>query len=122
MHNSTNTFFTKDVYDTEIRLDINEDVLERIHNDGVNSFDELPIEFVFITNTEEKANNLKQRLSLQYATYLDLEVKETEDYWEVYGITNVIQMNIDKINEWNEAMWNIGYNHDCQLDGWQVGH
>lgn len=122
MHNSTNTFFTKDVYDTEIRLDINEDVLERIHNDGINSVDELPIEFVFITDTEEKANNLKQSLSLQYATYHDLEVKETEDYWEVYGITNVIQMNIDKINEWNEAMWNIGYNHDCQLDGWQVGH
>ena len=121
MHNPTNTFFTKDVYDTDIRLDINEDVLERIYNDGVNPVDELPIEFVFVTDTEEKANSLKQSLSLQYATYTGIEVNETEDYWEVFGITHVVQMNIDKINEWNEAMWDIGYRHDCQLDGWHVG-
>lgn len=49
MYNQTNIFFSKDVYDTEIRLDVNEDVLERIYNDGVNPIDELPIEFVFIT-------------------------------------------------------------------------
>lgn len=122
MHNPNNTFFIKDVYDTEIRLDVNDDVLERIYNDGVNPIDELPIEFVFITDTEEKANKLKQSLSLQYITYNDLEVQETEDYWEVHGITNAIQMNIDKINEWNEAMWDIGYRYDCQLDGWQVGY
>lgn len=122
MHNQTNTFFTKDVYDTEIRLDVNEDVLERIYNDGISQSAELPIEFVFITDTEEKANTLKQSLSLQYLTYDDLEVEETEDYWEVHGITNAIEMDIDKINEWNQIMWDIGYSHDCQLDGWQVGY
>ena len=65
MQNQMNTFFTKDVYDTEIRLDVNEDVLERIYNDGVSPSDKLPIEFVFITDLEENANRLKERLSLQ---------------------------------------------------------
>lgn len=122
MHNQTNTFFSKDIYDTEIRLDVNEDVLERIYNGGVNAMDELPIEFVFITDTEKKATELKQSLSIQYSTYSTLKVQETEDYWEVLGITNPIEMSIDRINEWNQAMWDFGYHYDCQLDGWQVGY
>ncbi|WP_449438817.1 ribonuclease E inhibitor RraB [Pedobacter steynii] len=122
MHNKINTFFTKDVYDTEIRLDVNEDVLERIYNDNISPNDELPIEFVFITDTEEKAKRLKQSLSLEFAIYNDLEVEETEDYWEVHGITNAIEMKIIKINEWNQVMWDFGYRYDCQLDGWQVGY
>ena len=122
MHNKINTFFTKDVYDTEIRLDVNEDVLERIYNDNISPNDELPIEFVFITDTEEKAKRLKQSLSLEFAIYNDLKVDETEDYWEVHGITNAIEMKIIKINEWNQVMWDFGYRYDCQLDGWQVGY
>jgi hypothetical protein len=118
---SLNSFFAKDVYDTEIRLDVNEDVLERIYADGITSADKLKIEFVFITDTEEKAQKLKYYLSFHYTTYNDLEVAETEDLWEVRGITDPIEMHIDKINQWNEAMWDIGYDHDCQLDGWQVG-
>lgn len=121
MHNQTNTFFSKYIYDTEIRLDVNEDVVERIYNGGVSQNDELPIEFVFITDTEEKANSLKQSLSLQYLMYKDFEVEETEDYWELHGVTNAIEMKIDKINEWNQAMWDFGYLYDCQLDGWRVG-
>jgi len=121
MKNPINTFFTKDVYDTEIRLDVNVDVLESLYDDGVSPTDKLPIEFVFITDVEENANRLKENLSLQYPSYTDLEVEETQDYWEVHGITDVIEMNIDKVNEWNKAMWDIGYGHDCQLDGWQVG-
>ena len=39
MHSHTNTFFTKEVYDTEIRLDVNKDVLERIYDDGVSPSD-----------------------------------------------------------------------------------
>lgn len=122
MQKQTNTFFTKDVYDTEIGLDVNEDVLERIYNDGIKPTDELPIEFVFITDTEDKADRLKKSLSLEFATYNDLEVEETDDYWEVHGITNAIKMDIKNVNNWNEAMWDIGYSHDCQLDGWQVGY
>ena len=121
MHSQTNTFFTKDVYDTEICLHANEDVLQRIHNDGINPNDSLPIEFVFITDTDEKANKLRQQLALVYPTYVGLEIVETEDYWEVLGITNPIEMKIETINEWNQLMWDLGYQYDCQLDGWQVG-
>jgi len=121
MQNINNTFFTKDIYDTEIRLDVNTDVLERIHNDGVTTSDKLPIDFVFITDTEDKANSLKAALSSLYTDYRNVEVSETNDFWEVNGITSAIGMSIDEINKWNEEMWDIGYKYDCQLDGWQVG-
>ena len=121
MYNKTNDFFPKDVYDSEIRLDVNEDVLKRIYNDGVSQYDALPIEFVFITDKEEKLEKLKQTLSLLYPMYEDSEVEETENHWELHGITNVIEMKIDKINEWNQLMWDLGYRFDCRLDGWQVG-
>lgn len=121
MKNTNNTFFTKDIYDNEIGLDINADVLEQIHNDGVTTNDKLPIEFVFITDAEDKANSLKAAISSLYIEYENVEVNETEDFWEVNGTTNTIKMSIDEINKWNQEMWNIGYKYDCQLDGWQVG-
>ncbi|WP_316787704.1 ribonuclease E inhibitor RraB [Pedobacter frigoris] len=121
MQNINNTFFTKDIYDNEIRLDVNADVLGRIHNDGVTTSDKLPIDFVFITDTEDKANSLKAALSSLYTDYQNVEVSETKDFWEINGITSAIGMTIDEINKWNEEMWDIGYKYDCQLDGWQVG-
>jgi len=116
-----NSFFAKDVYDTEIRLDVNEDVLKRIYADGTTSANKLAVEFVFITDTEERAKKLEYYLSSHYNTYNNLDVAETEDYWEVRGITDPIKMEIARINQWNKAMSDIGYNYDCQLDGWQVG-
>ncbi|MGY4384731.1 hypothetical protein ACVWYN_001765 [Pedobacter sp. UYP24] len=120
MQNQTNTFFTKEVYDEDIQLDVNDDVLERIHNDGVKPTDQLPIEFVFITDTEGKAKSLERHISSSYPNYTGIKVEETDDYWEIHGNTDNIQMNIDEINKWNQNMCDFGYDLDCLLDGWQV--
>lgn len=121
MQSDLNYFFTKEVYDTEIRLDLNVDILKRIYNDGVTANDELPIEFVFITDTKDKAIHLKESISKTYPTYTNIEVDETDDYWEINGVTFPIRMSINEINHWNKQMWDLGYQYDCQLDGWMVG-
>lgn len=118
---STNQFFSKDIYESEIGLDVNEDVLERIYSDGVKPTDKFGIEFFFITDSQQKALNLSQRLISDFSSYSDINVEETEDYWEVTGITSLIEMSIAEINNWNQLMWDIGYEYDCKLDGWQVG-
>ena len=118
---SANQFFPKEIYDAEIRLDVNDDVLERIYSAGVRPTDKLGIEFFFITDSQQKAQHLSERLISDFPSYLDIKVEETEDYWEVTGITSIIEMNITEINKWNQLMWHIGYEYDCQLDGWQVG-
>ena len=121
MQTNINTFFTKDIYDNEIELELNADVLQRIHDDGISATDRMPIEFVFISDTEDKVNNLKAALLSKYPSYVNIEISETPDFWELNGITNPSEMSIDKINKWNQEMWDIGYQYDCQLDGWQVG-
>ena len=116
-----NTFFTKHKYDTEIDLNINEDVLSRIYNDNIQSTDKLEIEFTFITDKENKALSLKHVLGLNFPEYSNLLVSESESGYELQGTTNKIQMEIDVINAWNKIMWDLGYKFDCKLDGWEVG-
>jgi hypothetical protein len=43
-----------------------------------------------------------------------------ENGFELLGSTHPIQMELSVINEWNNKMWDIGYDFDCKLDGWQV--
>lgn len=48
-----NTFFTKDIYDTEIGLEVNGDVLERIYSSNVTPDTSLPIEFFCLSDGED---------------------------------------------------------------------
>lgn len=116
-----NTFFTKDIYDSEIALEVNADVLERIYNSNVSSQDNLPIEFDFISDSEKKLKTLGIYLLSIYPNYSALKVAPYEDLFELHGITEPIQMELDIINEWNKQMWDIGFEFDCKLDGWYVG-
>ena len=116
-----NRFFTKDIYDTEIALDVNEDVLNRIYADNIKSSDKLNIEFVFITDAKEKAEDLALQIVQEYPTYSNIKVEESDDFWKVYGITDEIEMDLNIINHWNQELWDLGYKFDCKLDGWQVG-
>jgi predicted nucleotidyltransferase len=58
-----NTFFTKDIYENEIALEVNADVLERIYNSKISPETTLPIEFFFISNTKK---NLRILESIYY--------------------------------------------------------
>ena len=116
-----NTFFTNEIYETEIGLDVNEDVLNRIYSDNVQPSDQLPIEFFFVTDVETKALSLKSYLSSNFPTYKDLKVQPYQNNYELIGTTHPIAMNIQSINQWNQQLWDIGYEFDCKLDGWQVG-
>lgn len=116
-----NTFFTKDIYDTEIRLDVNADVLRRIYGSDVSPGTELSIDFFYISDQEEKLKKLGLHLLEIFPHYTDLKVQPYSDHYELLGITNPIKMDLENINRWNQKMWDIGYEFDCKLDGWQVG-
>jgi hypothetical protein len=116
-----NTFFTKDIYDTEIDLDVNGDVLERIYNCNVTTETILPIEFFYVSDREEKLKNLGLHLLSEFPQYADLKVQPYNDNYELTGTTHPIKMDLATVNEWNRKMWDLGYRFDCKLDGWQVG-
>ncbi len=117
-----NTFFTKDIYDTEIGLDVNSDVLERIYSRPNVTFEtSLPIEFFYVSDQEEKLKNLGLYLMTEFPEYTDWKVRPYHDSFELLGASNPIKMDIATVNEWNQRMWDAGYKFDCKLDGWQVG-
>jgi hypothetical protein len=122
LNGTKNTFFTKDIYDAEIGLDVNTDVLERIYNSGVTPETSLSIEFFYVSDGEEKLRRLGLHLLSSFPEYADLQVQPYQEIFELSGITHPIKMELDIINEWNQKMWDIGYEFDCKLDGWQVGH
>jgi len=45
-----NTFFTEEIYRTQLGLDINEDVVKKMYGDNVKADDKLPIEFFFVSD------------------------------------------------------------------------
>lgn len=117
-----NSFFTKDMYDTEIALEVNVDVLERVYNSNVTAETSLPIEFFYVSNEEEKLKRLGLYLLTNFPTYTDIKVQPYNRNFELSATTHPIKMELTLINEWNQQMWDIGYEFDCRLDGWQVGH
>jgi hypothetical protein len=120
MDSLINTFFTLDVYKSDIYLDANEDVLRQIYSDGISAKDKLPIEFVFVTDSQIKLSLLREILELRFPGYRGFEIEEIDGNWELFGITDSIQMNLEKINTWNQIMWDLGFQYDCKLDGWHV--
>ncbi len=67
-----NTYFDKESYENDIALGVNEDVLKRIYEDGIEPVDNLPIEFYFVTDTESKAANFMHHLSVSFPEYESL--------------------------------------------------
>lgn len=116
-----NTFFTTDIFNTEISLDVNADVLERIYNSNVTPETSLPIEFFFVSDKEEMLNNLGLHLLSNFPEYTDLKIQHYNGNFELLGNTHPIKMELSVINKWNQEMWVAGYKFDCKLDGWQVG-
>jgi hypothetical protein len=116
-----NTFFTLESFENDIALEVNQDVLQRIHNDGVNSTDMLPVEFYFLTDFETKATDFKNSLIEKFPDYVGIKIQDDNGDFEISGITDPKEMNLQVIDNWNRTMWDFGYNFDCKLDGWQVG-
>ncbi|MGV3658347.1 MAG: hypothetical protein ACO1NX_10340 [Chitinophagaceae bacterium] len=119
MTQKENSFFTKEMYVSQIDLETNEDVLERIHL-HVPADVSLPVEFFFVSDSEEKLKALGLSMMEGFPEYSCFKIGTYEAIFQLSGETPPIQMEIGPINEWNKMMWDIGYAHDCKLDGWQV--
>lgn len=115
-----NSFFLKKNYETEIDLETNEDVLERIYDDYISINEKLNINFAFITDTKEKAEYFSKKLADIFPNFTNIKVDNYQEIFEVTGLTEKIEMSLVAINNWNTEMWNFGYQHDCKLDGWFV--
>ena len=118
LNKNDNTFFTKDIYESDIGLEVNDDVLQRIYSSDITSDTCLSIKFSYVSDQAEKLKKLGLHLLTQFPTYTDFKVRPYNDIFELLGTINPIKMDLTTVN--GLKMWAAGYEFDCKLNGWQV--
>lgn len=79
----------------------------------------LPVEFFFYTNSIEKAKGLVSEIvKLQYEVYGYKPCSYDASRFAITGCTPAIKMNEKAMAAWVEKMCELGYQYDCQFDGW----
>ena len=89
--------------------------LEQLRKYGVTDASQLALEFFFYTDTETKAAALAKALSVE-----GYSVKHGASASDVVitGWTTKMSMDELTIVEWTTRMCKLGFDHDCEFDGW----
>jgi len=85
---------------------------------GVTSQSELKLEFFFYTDTTAKAASLAVDLTqLGYQVQYGLAATDNGQA-VVTGWTTPMPMSKENVVAWTRQMCNLGFDHDCEFDGW----
>lgn len=99
--------------------EMNSQTLTQLSKYGVDDKSQLSLEFFFYTDKQDKASNLAIELKkLNYG--LETVDKSAGDpkIWVITGWTTPIKMDIGSVTNWTEKMCQIGFDNDCDFDGW----
>ena len=78
----------------------------------------LPVEYFFFTNDEGKAKSLAETLKVR-GYEPDYGPSATDSaIFVVTGWTPKMKMDDQTVIQWTESMCLLGYEHDCEFDGW----
>jgi hypothetical protein len=102
----------------EKQMQMTPKVLEQLYKLDVAQERELKLEYFFYTNTAEKAEQLARELEkLNYSVYHGVS-GANKKLFIITGWTNKMKMTDDVVVNWTEKMCEIGYEFDCEFDGW----
>ena len=92
--------------------------LAELRKHGVANTSRLKLEFFFYTNllakAERLANALKEKgYGVEYGTSAS-----DKSVLVVTGWTTPLLMDDETVVSWTEQMTRLGYEHDCEFDGW----
>jgi len=100
-------------------MQMNAKVLEQLNIHGVTDNSELELEFFFYTNKEDNASNLAIELNkLNYQINLVDHSASDKNQWVVIGWTTKMKMDLQTVTKWTNQMCKLGYENDCDFDGW----
>jgi hypothetical protein len=92
--------------------------LEELRKHGVSAESELRLEFFFYTVSSDKAQALSSRLSaMGYQSHAGPSAHDRRILL-VNGWSTPIPMDLASVLHWTEAMCRVGFEHDCEFDGW----
>jgi len=104
-----------------LQLEMTPMTVQQIHKLGVSPEQKLKLEFVFYTNTPEKAEALAARLQA-FGYEVDFGVAEVDQkQMVVTGWTRPMLMSHPVVLAWTRKMCEVGFANDCGFDGWGAG-
>ncbi|SEL94271.1 ribonuclease E inhibitor RraB [Parapedobacter koreensis] len=79
---------------------------------------ELKLEYFFYTNTAEKAERLANEIGkLNYSVRYGISAGDKK-LFIITGWTTEMEMADDVVTQWTKHMCELGYQFDCEFDGW----
>jgi len=92
--------------------------LEILRGHGVNEQTELRLEFFFYTDAIDKALGLAEKLAQRgYSVDYGPSAGDRKVF-AVTGWTDRMPMDESTVLTWTRLMCRLGYEHDCDFDGW----
>ncbi|MFC0518877.1 ribonuclease E inhibitor RraB [Mucilaginibacter angelicae] len=93
-------------------------LMEKLRELNVDEDRELMLEFFFYTNTYQKAGAFAKELSnLNYEVKYGVSQGDKK-LFIITGWSDRIKMKDAVVAAWISQMCNLGYNFDCEFDGW----
>lgn len=98
---------------------MNEETLFEFREYGIDENTTRILEFYFFSNDVLKLEQLKAALLNMNCKELQLEKDpESKKHWALFGETNPMKMELSTINNWTKSLCEIGFEYDCEFDGW----
>lgn len=92
--------------------------LEQLRKIDVDENRELKLEYFFYTNTMDKAEHLATEISkLDYEVQFGISASDKK-LFIITGWTTKMKMSNEVVMKWTEQMSDLGYQFDCEFDGW----
>lgn len=92
--------------------------LDHLRKISVDFDKELRLEYFFYTNTLEKAEHLVDEIrKLDYQVKHDVAAGD-KNLFVVSGWTSKMKMDNEVVKQWTKQMCELGYQYDCDFDGW----
>ena len=101
------------------QIEMSPRTVRQLRQYGVKVEDSRPLEYFFYTNSLPKAKSLAAALREQ--DYQDVETGTSASDSKVYLVTGwspPVRMHEKDVVVWTEYMVRLGYDHDCEFDGW----
>jgi hypothetical protein len=96
------------------------ETLKQLNKLGVKDDTQLKLEYFFYTNTIEKASALAKVMEKRgYSVVYEPSAHDKKIY-VITGWTGKMSMNEATVIEWTRQMCQIGYDNDCEFDGWDT--
>ena len=118
--NPDNKFVSETSYrkNKDNQVNMTPQTIKQLREYGVTESEKLKLEYFFYTNNIDKARNLA--VEFQKMNYTVKYGKSSGDkkLFVITGWTNKMAIADSVIIDWTKQMCDLGYEFDCEFDGW----